>query len=75
VPQPRNHRSFGTLFHRDSLGPGDGAAADWSGMVGDRKSQSVSEVSMDGMEGKELHHRSVEVIDVLCLDFVSASVI
>ena len=73
VPHPCNDGGFGTLFDGDSLCPGDGAAADRRGVIGHRTGKPVGEVSVCRMEGQELQHRSVEVLDVFGLSLVPAS--
>ena len=73
VSHPRNDGGFGTLFDRDSFCPGDGAASDRGGMIGDRTGQLVGKIGMCRMKGEELHHRPVEVFDVFGLGFVPAS--
>ena len=73
VPQPSNDGGFGTLFDGDPLCPGDGAASDWRGMIGNRMGKPNGEISVCRMEGQELHHGSVEVLHVFGLSFVPAS--
>ena len=51
--EPGNDGGFGSLFKRDSLRPGDGAAADWSGMIGDGMGQPVGDIGMGWMESRE----------------------
>ena len=53
--------------------PGDRAASDRSGMIGNRTGQSVGEISMGRMEVQERQHGCVEVFDVFGLGLVSAS--
>ena len=61
------------LLDRDALGPGDRAAPDRRGMIGDGTGQPVGEVGVSGMEGQERHDRPVEVLDVLGLGLLTAS--
>ena len=71
VSQPRNHRSFSSLFDGDALCPGDSATCDWSSMIGDRTSELVGESGMSGMEGQESEDCSLEVFDIFSLRLVS----
>ena len=73
VSHPGDHGGLGPLFHRDSLRPGDRAAADRRGMIGHSLGQPVSEISVCGMEGQERHDRPVEVLDVHGLGLLSTA--
>ena len=73
MPHPGNDGGFGTLFDGDSLRPGDGAASDRGGVIGHGTGQPVGEISVCRMEGEERQHRSIEILDVFGLSFVSAS--
>src|SRR5947209_6759643 len=46
VPQPGDHRRLGPPPDRDAPGPGDRAAADRRGMVGDGPCQAVGKVGV-----------------------------
>ena len=70
VAQPGDHGGFGTLLDGDAPRPGDGPAADRRGMIGDGTGQAVG---VAGVEGQELQHRPVEVLDVLGLRLLTAA--
>jgi hypothetical protein len=75
VPHPGDDGSFGPLLDRDSLRPSDRATSNRGGVIGHGMGESVSEVSICGMEGQELQHRCVEILDVLGLGLVPASAV
>ena len=73
MPHPCDDRSLGTLFDGDSLRPGDRAATDRGGVIGNRTGKPVGEVGMGRVEGQERQHRPVEIVDIFGLSFVPAS--
>src|SRR5437762_1571912 len=73
VAHPRNDGSLGPLLDRDALGPGDGSAPNWRGMVGDGTGNPLGEISVISVKAQEPHDRPEEVFDVLGLGLFTAS--
>ncbi len=67
VPHPGDHGGFSPLLDRDASCPGDRAAADRRGVLGDGPCQPVGESDVTGVERQECRDGPVEVLDVLGL--------
>jgi hypothetical protein len=63
MTHPGDDGGLGPLLDGDSLRPGDRAAPDRRGVIGDGPCQPVGEVGVGGVEGQERHHRTEEVLD------------
>ena len=73
MAHPGNHRSLGSLFDRDALGPGHGAAPDWRGMIGDGPCHLFGEIGVISVKGQKRPHRPEEVFNVFGLGLLTAS--
>jgi hypothetical protein len=56
------------MFDGNSLGPGDGAAANRRGMIGDCSCNSAAKIGVVLMKGQEADHGTQEILDVLSQD-------
>lgn len=61
MPHPGDHGGLGPLLDRDAPRPGDRAAADGRGVLGDGTGQPVGQIGMLGVEGQERQDRPMEV--------------
>ncbi len=71
VTQPCNHRGLGALLDWDSLGAGDGSAADGRGVRGHGQRQSLSKFRVIRVKRQVRPHRAGKILDVFRLSHVA----
>ena len=67
VPHPGDHSGLGSLLDGNTLRPGDRAASDRRGVIGDGSCHPVGEISVFLMKAQERDHGPQKVIHILGL--------
>jgi len=72
MAHPGDHGRLGPPLDRDALGPGDRAAADRGGVIGDGSCQALAKLSVVRRKRQERHYRPEEILDIFRLGLRTA---
>ncbi len=73
MPHPGDDGSFGPLLDRNTFRASDGAAANRRGMIGDGTRELVGKSGVCRVKRQVRHDRSMKILHVLKLNFVTAA--